>query len=81
MARRDIWRINLGWRRRKNKSIFGFNIDVASGEWSRDEQAPEEATEDMPTAKTVQRIIPFVEDSRNILVLRPASLCGSTMTN
>jgi hypothetical protein len=26
-----VWRINLGWRRRKNKSIFGFNIDVASG--------------------------------------------------
>ena len=45
-----VWRINLGWRRRKNKSIFGFNIDVASGEWSRDEQAPEEAMEDAPTA-------------------------------
>lgn len=65
-----VWRINLGWRRRKNKSIFGFNIDVASGEWSRDEQAPEEAMDDAPTAKSVQRIIPFVEDRRNVLVLR-----------
>ncbi len=66
-----VWRINLGWRRRKNKSIFGFNIDVASGEWSRDEQAPEDEMNDAPTANTVQRIIPFVEDRRNVLVLRP----------
>ncbi len=67
-----VWRINLGWRRRKNKSIFGFNIDVASGEWSRDEQAPDDAMDDAPNAKTVQRIIPFVEDRRNVLVVRPA---------
>lgn len=67
-----VWRINLGWRRRKNKSIFGFNIDVASGEWSRDEQAPDDAMDDAPTARAVQRIIPFVEDRRNVLVLRPA---------
>jgi superfamily II DNA/RNA helicase len=67
-----VWRINLGWRRRKNKSIFGFNIDVASGEWSRDEQAPEDEINDAPDSKTVQRIIPFVEDRRNVLVLRPA---------
>ena len=67
-----VWRINLGWRRRKNKSIFGFNIDVASGDWSRDEQAPDDSMDDAPTAKTVQRIIPFVEDRRNVLVIRPA---------
>jgi len=66
-----VWRINLGWRRRKNKSIFGFNIDVASGEWSRDEQAPEDEMDDAPTSKTIQRIIPFVEDRRNVLVVRP----------
>ena len=69
-----VWRVNLGWRRRKNKSIFGFNIDVASGEWSRDEQAPEESMDDAPTASTVQRITPFVEDRRNVLVLRPQSI-------
>lgn len=66
-----VWRINLGWRRRKNKSIFGFNIDVASGEWSRDEQAPEDVMDDAPTSKTIQRITPFVEDRRNVLVVRP----------
>jgi superfamily II DNA/RNA helicase len=66
-----VWRMNLGWKRRKNKSVFGFNIDVVSGEWSRDEQAPDDAMDDAPTAKTVQRIIPFVEDRRNVLVLLP----------
>ena len=66
-----VWRINLGWRRRKNKSVFGFNIDVATGEWCRDEQAPEEAMDDAPAAKTIQRITPFVEDRRNVLVVRP----------
>jgi superfamily II DNA/RNA helicase/very-short-patch-repair endonuclease len=65
-----VWRVNLGWRRRKEKSIYGFNIDVASGEWSRDEQAPEGDMDDAPTARTVQRIIPFVEDRRNVLILR-----------
>ncbi len=67
-----VWRMNLGWRRRKNKSVFGFNIDVASGEWSKDEQAPDDAMDDAPTARTVQRIIPFVEDRRNVLVLLPS---------
>jgi ATP-dependent helicase YprA (DUF1998 family)/very-short-patch-repair endonuclease len=66
-----VWRINLGWRRRKNKSIFGFNIDIASGEWSRDDQGPDDAMDDAPTASVVQRIVPFVEDRRNVLVLRP----------
>ncbi len=67
-----VWRINLGWRRRKNKGQFGFNIDVASGEWSRDEQAPEGENDDAPDGKVIQRIIPFVEDRRNVLLLRPS---------
>src|SRR5690606_40650193 len=34
-----LWRINLGWRRRKNKYIHGFNIDVTTGERTKDDQA------------------------------------------
>jgi superfamily II DNA/RNA helicase len=67
-----LWRVNLGWRRRKEKSIFGFNIDVTTGEWSRDQQAPEDASDDVgQEAKAVQRIIPFVEDRKNCLMVRP----------
>jgi len=68
-----LWRINLGWRRRKEKSIFGFSVDANTGEWTKDTQAPTDAEDDTVRAgKTVERITPFVEDTRNILVLRPA---------
>jgi very-short-patch-repair endonuclease len=67
-----LWRINLGWRRRKEKSIYGFNIDVTTGQWSKDEQAPEEADDgDINTAKVTQRITPFVEDRKNCLIVHP----------
>jgi very-short-patch-repair endonuclease/superfamily II DNA or RNA helicase len=65
-----VWRMNLGWKRRKEKSIYGFNIDVNTGIWSKDAQAPEE-DDSADTGQTVQRIVPFVEDRRNILVLHP----------
>lgn len=68
-----VWRINLGWRRRKNKSIYGFNINPNTGVWSKDIQAPDDvddATTD-ENADAVQRIIPYVEDRRNVLVIFP----------
>lgn len=69
-----VWRINLGWRRRKEKSIFGFNIDTVTGEWSKDEQAPVEKNDDANTEeRTVTRISPFVEDRRNVLIITPES--------
>ena len=67
-----LWRINLGWRRRKEKTIYGFNIDVTTGQWSKDQQAPEDADDDTShEARVVQRIIPFVEDRKNCLVVHP----------
>lgn len=67
-----IWRINLGWRRRQNKSIYGFNIDVNTGDWSKDSQAPTDVEDDtVREGKTVERITPFVEDTRNVLILSP----------
>lgn len=65
-----VWRMNLGWKRRKEKSIYGFNIDPNSGLWSKDSQAPEE-DDTADAGQTVQRIVPFVEDRRNILVFHP----------
>ena len=68
-----IWRVNLGWRRRKEKSIYGFNIDTTTGFWSKDEQAPPEQNEEMGAEeRVIQRISPYVEDRRNVLILRPA---------
>ena len=68
-----VWRINLGWRRRREKSIYGFNIDAGTGFWSKDEQAPREQDEAAETEERhIQRIAPYVEDRRNVLILRPA---------
>lgn len=71
-----LWRINRGWRRRLNKSQLGFYINPVSGLWSKQEN-PEEETETKPEESLLgkianQRIVPFVEDHRNILILRPA---------
>ena len=68
-----IWRVNLGWRRRKEKSIYGFNINATTGFWSKDEQAPPEQNEEMGAEeRVVQRVSPYVEDRRNVLILRPS---------
>ncbi len=67
-----LWRINLGWRRREEKSVHGFSVNPNTGEWSKDSQAPTDAEDDaVREGKSVQRITPFVEDTRNVLVLRP----------
>ncbi|NNK96562.1 MAG: DEAD/DEAH box helicase, partial [Desulfobacterales bacterium] len=67
-----VWRINLGWRRRKEKSIYGFNIDAGTGFWSKDEQAPVEQNDAAEKEERhIQRIAPYVEDRRNVLILRP----------
>ncbi len=68
-----VWRMNLGWRRRKEKSIYGFNIDPNTGIWSKDAQAPED-DDSGEAGQQVQRIVPFVEDRRNILVFYPGQM-------
>ena len=67
-----LWRINLGWRRRKEKTIYGFSVDANTGEWTKDSQAPTDAEDDgVREGKVVERITPYVEDTKNVLVLRP----------
>ena len=74
-----LWRINRGWRRRKNKNQLGFFINPLSGQWGKEEEpenqdapAPEDKKEREQKAPQ-QRIVPFVEDHRNILILRPST--------
>ncbi len=67
-----LWRVNLGWRRRKNKEVHGFVIDPLTGYWAKDEQNPDdEGAEGAPTTRKTQRITPYVEDRRNLLLLFP----------
>lgn len=74
----QIWRINRGWRRRKDKNILGFYINPISGLWSKQEDPnandePEGYDEADSSKVPPQRIVPFVEDHRNILILTPDS--------
>lgn len=67
-----LWRINRGWKRRKNKNILGFYIDPISGWWRAEEDEEGKSEGDEESARTKvppQRIVPFVEDYRNILIL------------
>ena len=67
-----LWRVNLGWKRRKDKSVYGFNIDVTTGEWAKDSQSPTDAEDDqVKDGKVTERITPFVEDRKNVLIIRP----------
>lgn len=73
-----ISRINKGLRRRKEKSIFGFGIDPATGRWVSLADDDEDPTPDSPIK---QLIVPIVQDNKNALLLRlyGEELSGSEM--
>ncbi|MGH9187772.1 MAG: Zn-binding domain-containing protein, partial [Acidimicrobiales bacterium] len=64
-----IWRVNLGWRRRKVQEQFGFVLDLERGYWGKEDDADEDEAD--PLSKRTQRVIPFVEDTRNALLVTP----------
>lgn len=74
-----VWRMNFGWRRRANKAIRGFNIDPLTGYWREEGAEGEDADAHEAVAATTpaQRIVPYVEDRRNILIVRPHEALGS----
>ena len=70
-----LWRINRGWRRRKNKELLGFYINPITGFWSKQDEpgGDDDGANDEGQLDNVpnQRIVPFVEDHRNLLILAP----------
>lgn len=73
-----IWIMNKGWRKRKNPAVLGFNINPLTGRWEKDpgEEDDEEKEEDSKRVQP-QRIVPFVEDTRNVLVYTPVPTWGN----
>jgi very-short-patch-repair endonuclease len=65
-----LWRINLGENRRRNRDQYGFVLDIERGYWARSEQAVDDDEEPEPMAPRTLRVIPYVEDRRNALLLR-----------
>ncbi|WP_153146444.1 DEAD/DEAH box helicase [Dechloromonas sp. H13] len=67
-----VWRMNFGWRRRKEKSVLGFMINPVTGHWVGGAEESGEPDPDAPPDRTPpQRIVPYVEDRRNVLIVRP----------
>ncbi len=66
-----LWRINLGWRRRKDPNVLGFLLDTERGYWAKNPQATAEDPDD-PMSNLQERVVPYVEDRRNALLLQPA---------
>jgi len=64
----DLWRINLGWRRRSETSQDGFNLDIERGYWSKRD---DEQDDDNPESARIKRVVPYVRDTKNCLILRP----------
>jgi very-short-patch-repair endonuclease len=65
-----LWRMNLGWRRRKDKDQTGYVLDIERGYWAKS-QVVDDDPED-PLSPRVERVIPYVEDTRNCVLIRPA---------
>jgi ATP-dependent helicase YprA (DUF1998 family)/very-short-patch-repair endonuclease len=79
-----IRRMNVGLRRRKVKSDVGYLLDTVDGKWARkvedekpgawDGSAGAPPAEPVASDSRVQRVVPYVEDHRNALLMRlPAS--------
>jgi superfamily II DNA/RNA helicase len=75
-----IRKTNVGRRRRVNPEVQGYLIDVTTGRWlkenEKDEAPEEDGLEASSAVRRKQRVIPYVEDRRNILITRlsvPAS--------
>ncbi len=65
-----LWRINLGWSRRANREQYGFVLDMERGFWAKGDQPSDEGEPD-PLSPRTQRVIPYVEDTRNCLLVEP----------
>ena len=75
-----LWRLNYGWKRRKDKNVKGFFIDPLSGRWGKSEGTEDDDDDSDDIDKnTAQRIVPYVEDCKNILTFKPAEPTTDTV--
>lgn len=69
--------VNLGYRKRKHGADTGFWLNPANGQWlatgkaeALTESAEDEALSPLSSADRPMQVIPYVEDHKNIAVLR-----------
>lgn len=68
-----LYKINKGWNRRTDKAKLGFFINPMTGQWLAGEDG-NEANARIPNGVTPQPIVPYVKDTRNILIFAPAGI-------
>ena len=70
----EIWRINRGPRRsRDTDHLPGFLVDPTTGLWVKDDTANGDDNDDHdPAGIRPERVVPYVTDSRNALLIEPA---------
>lgn len=70
-----LWRLNYGWNRRKDKKTKGFFIDPLSGRWGKGDSVDNNDDDDNEDIdkNTRQQIVPYVEDTKNILLFKPSN--------
>lgn len=61
-----IRRMNVGLRRRKDKDTRGYILDTVEGRWSKEADTAKNVHGE---AKRYDRVVPYVEDHRNALLL------------
>ncbi|OJH79417.1 MAG: ATP-dependent helicase [Stenotrophomonas maltophilia] len=69
-----ITRVNKGLRRRKNPNQFGFFINPRTGWWVKEDVDGDDNgghDDKLPP----QRIVPFVQDNKNALLMQPHGEC------
>jgi ATP-dependent helicase YprA (DUF1998 family) len=72
-----LYRINLGWANQRADQSPGFNLDLERGYWARN-NADEDDQDDAAAIGRIARVVPFVTDTKNALVMRfePARSVG-----
>jgi hypothetical protein len=76
----ELWRVNLGWSRRENKGDRGFFLDLERRQWTRRAVDPDEEDDDNKSVvRRVQKVIPYVKDRRNSLLVTFSSTPPETI--
>lgn len=65
----DLYRINLGWSNQDGSQPPGFKLDLERGYWARN-QADAGDQDDAATLTHVRRVVPYVRDTKNVLVMK-----------
>ncbi len=70
----EIWRINQGRKRRRQKDNWGFNLDIERGYWVPESDQDSDNPEDQdPVSPHQTKVIPYVRDLRNCLLFEPVT--------